>query len=159
MIQTRDVARITRRGSFQLALPPAEAFKLFTAEGERLWVPGWSPDILGDLPQRQGLVFLTGDGAERTIWTVIESDPSAGRVRYSRVTPASRAGIVTVEVTAIDAGCQVDVAYDLTALGQDGAASLDAYSAPLFAEMLEHWRALIQARLATDAPDLKALVA
>lgn len=154
-----EIARITRRGGFRLALPAAEAFKLFTAAGERLWVPGWSPEILGPLPQQPGLVFLTGDGVERTIWTVIESDPGAGRVRYSRVTPASRAGTVTVEVSPAEGGCHVDVAYDLTALGPDGAPSLDAYSPRRFTEMLEHWRALIEDLLARETPDLAALVA
>lgn len=154
-----EIQRITRRGDFRLNLPAALAFKLFTAAGERLWVPDWSPRILGPLPQGPGLVFLTGDGAERTIWTVIESDPASGRVRYSRVTPASRAGTVTVEVKPIEEGCRVDVAYDLTALDPDGAASLDAYAPERFAEMLAHWRALIEDLLARDAPDLAALVA
>ena len=86
--------REIQSGRFALALPKANAFKLFTAEGERLWVPGWAPEILGPLPQATGLVFLTGEGAERTIWTVVESDPARGLVRYSRVTPGSRAGFV-----------------------------------------------------------------
>jgi hypothetical protein len=160
MIGTHDeIARIIRRGGFRLDLPTAEAFKLFTAAGERLWVPGWSPEILGPLPQAPGLVFLTGEGVERTIWTVIESDPARGRARYSRVTPASRAGTVTVEVSPAEGGCHVEVAYDLTALDPDGAASLDAYAPERFAEMLEHWRALIEDLLARDAPDLAALVA
>jgi hypothetical protein len=154
-----DITRITRSGHFRLALPPALAFKLFTAVGERLWVPGWTPEILGPLPQAGGLVFLTGDGAERTIWTVIDSDPVGGRVRYSRVTPASRAGAVTIELAPTGTGCRVEVTYDLTALNADGAAALDAYAPDRFAAMLNHWRELIETMLAKDAPDLAALVA
>ena len=38
-----------------------------TAEGETLWVPGWSPTILGDLPQHPGLVFLTEANGQQVI--------------------------------------------------------------------------------------------
>ena len=41
-------ARSRRQGSFVLPLPPAQAFDLFTAEGERRWVAGWDPEILSD---------------------------------------------------------------------------------------------------------------
>lgn len=134
--------RIRRRGTFDLALPPADAFKLFTAEGEKLWVPGWSPILLGPLPQQPGLVFLAGAGAEHTIWTVIEHDSAAGRVCYSRVTPASRAGIVRVQVTPVASGSLVTVEYDLTALDGEGAA-LQSWSPEYFSAMLEEWRSLI----------------
>ena len=146
--------RIPRRerqqGHIELPLPANEAFKLFTAEGERLWVPGWSPEILGPVPQAPGMVFLTGDGAERTIWTVIASDPVGGMLRYSRVTPALRAGLVEVRLTGEGERSRVEVNYDLTALSSDGEESLEAYSAPRFAEMLETWHALITAFLRSD---------
>lgn len=152
------MAAIARRevqtGRFALDLPMGEAFKLFTAEGERLWVPGWSPEIHGALPQAPGLVFLTGEGDERTIWTVIESDPSRGLVLYSRVTPGSRAGLVRVRVEGEGAHSKVEVTYDLTALSPEGEAALDAYSEVRFAEMLETWQRLIADFLAgEDARD------
>ena len=150
--------RIRQRGRFQIALPPAQAFKLFTAEGERLWVPDWAPEILGPLPQEAGLVFLTGIGTQRTIWTVIESRPADGRVRYSRVTPGSRAGIVSVDVTGADGGSKVVVSYDLTALSADGEAALEAYSPANFAGMMDEWRTMIERMLAASRPDLATLV-
>ena len=153
----RNAARVIQRGCFQIDLPPTEAFKLFTAMGERLWVPGWSPRLLGPIPQQPGLVFLTGTGPDFTIWTVIESDPMAGRVCYSRVTPGSRAGIVNVEVTGVDAGSNVEVAYDLTALTADGEASLQAYSSSNFAHMLDSWKRLVAAMLVHARPALTAL--
>lgn len=136
-------ARIRESGSFRIDLPPDRAFELFTAAGERLWVPGWSPQILGPLPQQPGLVFLTGAGSEFTIWTVIESDPDRGRLRYSRVTPGSRAGIVAVSVVAADGGSEVEVAYDLTALEPNGTNALEPYAPHHFAKMMDEWRSLI----------------
>lgn len=139
--------RETQTGGFELDLPMKDAFKLFTAEGERLWVPGWSPEVLGELPQAPGLVFLTGEGSEHTIWTIIESNPVGGFVRYSRVTPGSRAGLVEVRLAVVGDRTRVDVTYDLTALTPDGEQALTAYSGPRFVEMLEQWRELIAAYL------------
>ena len=142
--------RIRETGRFELRLPLAEAFKLFTAEGERLWVPGWSPEMLAPLPQAPGLVFRTGEGAERTIWTVLESDAATGRLLYSRVTPASRAGLVEVVLSEAGDLTRVQVSYDLTALSPEGEAALDAYRGAKFAEMMNQWRALIAAFLSRD---------
>ena len=139
--------RERQTGHFELTLSVEDAFKLFTAEGERLWVPDWLPEILGEVPQAPGLVFLTGEGAERTIWTVIESDPARGLLLYSRVTPGSRAGLVEVRLTGENGRTRVDVRYDLTALSVEGERSLEAYSAPRFADMLDTWHALITAFL------------
>lgn len=140
--------RVRQSGAFHLPLPPQAAFHLFTAEGEKLWVPGWDPEILGETPQQAGLVFLTGEDEERTIWTVLESDPAVGRVRYSRVTPGSRAGTVEVNIAAEAAGSRIEVTYDLTALSNAGAIALEAYAGNQFTSMLTQWRTLIGQYLA-----------
>lgn len=158
-MQTSSHHRVERRGEFLIAMPEAEALKLFTAAGERLWVPGWDPVILGSLPQHDGLVFLTGSGAEQTIWTVLLSDRDAGLVRYSRVTPGSRAGTVEVVVTAEGAGSRVRVSYDLTALGPDGDQALEAYSDENFAAMMAQWKDLIDRMPADSVTALRTLVA
>lgn len=142
--------REQQSGRFEIDLAFDDAFKLFTAEGERLWVPGWSPEILGPLPQAPGLVFMTGEESERTIWTVLESRPDKGVLRYSRVTPGSRAGLVEVRLEPTGDRTRVQVTYDLTALSPDGERDLEAYSAPRFAEMLENWQALIAEFLTAD---------
>ena len=136
-------ARISRTGSFSLPVSVEEAFPLFTAEGESRWVPGWAPDILGDLPQQPGLVFLTESGGDRTIWTVLVSDEAAGRLLYSRVTPGRHAGTVEVRLEPDGAGTRVAVTYAMTALPPAGAEALDPYSEANFRDMLEDWRALI----------------
>lgn len=143
-------ARITVFGSFHLDLTSDDAFNLFTAAGERLWVPGWSPRILGSLPQAPGLVFLTGDDADSTIWTVVTSDRVSSLVCYSRVTPGSQAGIVTVTMNKAAEGCQVTVSYDMTALSSRGAANLHQYSPDRFTTMLGEWQRLITAFLRKD---------
>lgn len=142
----RDVRRVQRAGSFSLPMNAASAFPLFTAEGERHWVPGWSPEMLGDA-QEPGMVFLTGTDDERTIWTVLESDQAALRHRYSRVTPGSRAGIVEVKLTEDGPNCRVHVRYDLTALPGAPESALDGYSQDSFDAMMVAWRSMIEQQL------------
>ena len=87
-----DVLSVERSGKFHVDVPPEDAFPLFTAPGERLWVPGWDPVILGGWDGlERGTVWLTGDGEDRTIWLVVDYDPESFHARYARITPASRA--------------------------------------------------------------------
>ena len=152
MTSDQSPLRIANSGSFELALSPHEAFDLFTAEGERLWVPGWSPTILGELPQHPGLVFLTEASGRQTIWTVIDSDWAALRHCYSRVTPGVSAGTVEVQICPTESGSEVIVSYDLTALSPEGEAVLEGYADPHFAEMMGVWRSLVEAMLASQEP-------
>ena len=135
-------SRVQASGSFKLPVSPGDAFDLFTAAGERLWVPGWSPRFFGQAePQKSGLVFETGEGANATIWVVLESDRKSGRLKYARITPGSRAGTVEVCLTSSGRETQVSVAYDLTALSAD-AGDLEQYSPARFRAMMEEWRTL-----------------
>jgi hypothetical protein len=102
--------------SFNIALAPEHALKLFTPAGERAWAAHWDPHFPagesgdGAVP---GTVFLTGD----THWVVIDRD--ADRVRYARVTPGVRAGTVEVRLVADGEGTRADVTYDITAIAPD----------------------------------------
>jgi hypothetical protein len=143
--------RVRSTGGFELPLPAVEAFDLFTAKGEQRWIPGWSPEILGQLPQHPGLVFLTEAHGHATIWTVIESDPEALCHRYSRVTPGHTAGTVEVRLRPAGSACSVSVSYDMTALADDHAAALAPYTGEAFQAMLADWQALILAAIGREA--------
>jgi hypothetical protein len=139
-------AYIEVAGTLRVAAPPAEAFRYFTPDGERLWVPGWEPEYLHPLDGAlgEGLTFRTRHGGEETLWMVSRcADPY--EVDYVRVTPRSRIGIVSVRLTAVGAaGSDVAVAYRLTALSPSAGATLDAFAAA-FPEYLSSWERSINA--------------
>ena len=157
-MQVRSHQRVRRQGEFVIDLRRADAFKLFTAAGERLWVPGWDPNLLGALPQHDGLVFLTVNGSDQTIWTVLSSNIDAGHVRYSRVTPGVSAGIVEVAATSEGEGTRVRVSYDLTALTPEDEEALEPYSEENFAAMMKRWKELIDGMPAKSVATLATLV-
>lgn len=144
-------ARIHARHTIQIALAPDDAFALFTPAGEERWVDGWAPLYVhpADGRTEAGMVFETGEGDERTVWMLLDLDAAAHRVRYARVTPASRTGTVEVACTAIGAArTQVTVTYLLTALSEAGATMLEGFEGARFAAMIDGWRTQIERHLA-----------
>lgn len=138
-----------RHHEFDLPLPPDAAFPLFTPRGEESWVPGWRPEYLdpADGETRAEMVFLTGEGAGRTIWTCLAFDPAHHHARYLRVTPATRLAFVDVQCRARGQGSRVAVSYRYLPLTGAGNAEIAGITETSFAAMIDGWRDLILARL------------
>jgi hypothetical protein len=124
-------------------------FPLCTSIGEKSWVKGCDPEFLypADGETREGMVFRTSHNDEVTLWTCIEWNPSAYRVRYVRVAPSSRFGFVDVACRA-DHETQVTVTYTLTALSPAGESYLESLTEATFREMIESWKTAISRQLA-----------
>ena len=136
--------RVVLSDAFELPLARRAAFRLFTARGEELWVPGWEPRFpvptADDL--EVGTVWQTLDDDGRpTTWIVLECGLGS-RVRYARVAEAWTAGTVTVVLADAPGGCRVTVEYDLTALVPDAAAELARF-ADDYPAYLGSWRRAI----------------
>jgi hypothetical protein len=87
-------------GHIQVALPPSEAFRLFTPLGEQDWVPGWQPHFPAPAADdtEPGTVFETSAHGHHTIWLVTGRQPGE-RISYARVTPGGLAGSVTISIS------------------------------------------------------------
>ena len=129
-------------GRVEVAAAPAAAFEFFTPEGERLWVPGWEPEYLhpADGGLAQGLAFRTLHGGEMTLWLVSRYDRAAGALEYVRVTPGSRMGTVSVQLSAAAGGdtTVASISYRLTSLSPEGDRALESFATG-FTEMLAEW--------------------
>lgn len=138
--------RVELNGSLELELPPDAAFPLFTALGEREWVPGWDPELVypesGELEENQ--VFVTGSGAERTEWFVARLDRAGREVSYIRTTPPSRVARVDVAVRPRGEGSVVTVTYLWTALSAEGRRIIRE-QAHGYDQMLREWQRLLEA--------------
>jgi hypothetical protein len=141
---------VSRSHEITIDAPIADVFPLFTPAGEELWVEGWKPDYLhpDSGETRRGMIFTTGQGAERTIWSVADYDPERHVARYVRVTPASRFGYV--DIACEPAGTtrtRVRVAYTYTALTESGNGFIERFTEESYRQMIEEWRELIGAYL------------
>jgi hypothetical protein len=144
---TKTMCRATE---ITVDLPPEQAMALFTAEGERRWADGWDPHY--PEPGRRegpGAVFTTEHGGHETTWVMVDQGPEG--VRYARVTEATSAGTVAVDVVGTrDGSTQVRVTYDLTATSSAGEDWLDAFDAHYDAAIAE-WATEIAAALQRPA--------
>jgi hypothetical protein len=141
-------------GRITIPVAPAGAFRYFTPEGERRWVPGWNPEYLHppDGSLAEGLAFRTGHGGEETIWLVTRCNPAAGVIEYVRITAGSRIGTVSVSVAAAGKGAtEATVTYRLTSISPAGDSTLESFEAG-FARMLADWETRIGYALNGDTP-------
>ncbi len=140
-----DATTIARTGSFELEMSPEEALPLFTAPGEKLWIPIWDPVVLNGDGYEKGSAFVTSHHGHTTYWLVMDYDTDARRALYARVTPDRDMGTVGVSIEANDAGgSTVNVAYQLTALSPTGNENLqESFTEAKYAEMMEEWRSMI----------------
>jgi hypothetical protein len=140
-------ARLT--GVIEVALPSAEAFRLFTPRGEESWVHGWQPAFPVETPDdtEPGTVFETSaHGTQPTVWVVTDRQPGQ-RISYARVTPGDRAGTVAVELRPAAGGhSEVTVTYELTALNGRSADALREF-ADGYPAYLQSWQDAISAWL------------
>ena len=139
------MSRQVATGTFELAMPAAEAIDYFTPEGERSWAPGWDPYYPdGEASETPGTVFTTDAGHGVTVWVIQEIDRTACTASYTRVTPGLHAG--TVRVRCLDRAhrCIVEVTYDMTMLPGAGPAALDAYRREPFDSMLRDWATAVE---------------
>jgi len=136
---------ITRSGSFDLDMTPDAALPLFTAPGEKLWIPTWEPMILNGDGFEKGTVFVTAHAGHKTYWHVMDYDTGLHHALYVRVTPGVDTGTVDVSLVPNESGgSTVTVSYQLTSLSTAGSTLLQKnYSAEKYAQMMEEWRSMI----------------
>jgi hypothetical protein len=145
-VTTTSGAQRRLTGRLTVALPPDQAFRLFTPRGEQDWADQWKPQFpapaLDDTAP--GTVFETHAHDQTTIWVVVAR--TWGRcVCYARVIPHVNAGTVTVTLDDAAGHSDVTVTYELTAL-TNAADDLDEFAAR-YPAFLQSWQDAIAASL------------
>jgi hypothetical protein len=130
-------------GAFTLAVPPEEAFPLFSPLGERLWVPGWDPELLHPpgASWERGLVFRTAEGRGEAVWIVTALDRQRHEVEYHRVEAGRYVARVTVHCRPhASRQTEVHVSYLFVGLSEPGNEDVAAMSPQLYQEKMRRWQ-------------------
>lgn len=117
-------------------------FKLFTPEGERLWVAGWDPQFYFPDNEKtcEGTVFTTESEKRKTVWTCVRFDTENYSVQYVRTTIGSDTAIVSVKCNQIGNNkTEAEVSYDFTSLSVEGNKHLEKYTAEYFIDYINSW--------------------
>ena len=139
---------ISRTKAFEIALPIAELFPLFSPEGEKNWVPGWDyKNVMGATELSEDYVFLTrthDHGTTDAIWIVKKYEPQSHFVQFYKIEPADKIGVVTVECTELEAErTRVQVTYKYMALSATGETFLSEFSESAYEQFIHEWQTLL----------------
>lgn len=152
---TRERLHVEMTGVVPMALPLAEAFPLFGAEGERRWAAGWDPRYVypTDSHPGEGLVFqTTKEGAGTATWVQTRHEPDTGVASYVYVIPDHHTAMVDVRVTPDgDSSSRASVRYRMTSLSPDADDFVRAFGED-FEDFMAHWAEAIQRHVVEGVP-------
>jgi hypothetical protein len=143
---------MTLVGDLHVPVPIGQAFRLFTAIGERDWVDGWRPSFPEPVEDDAavGTVFQTDAQGQHVTWIVVDRDGDR-RIRYARVAAGRDAGTVEVRLEPADGHTKVTVAYRITALTPEGERWLRDFTAK-YPAFLRSWETAIGDHLDRRVP-------
>ena len=139
---------ISHTKAFEMAIPIADLFPLFSPEGEKHWVPGWDyENVMGTTELSEDYVFLTKShdhGTKDAIWIVKRYDPKLHIVQFYKVEPEDKIGLVTVRCTELEAErTKVQVTYKYVALSATAEVFVSAFSENAYEEFIGEWQTLL----------------
>ena len=142
------MSTIKHSASFEIDQTIEVLFPLFSAEGEKLWVPGWDYENVmasGDL--HEDYIFLTKNhdhASTDAIWLVKRYEPETYLVQFYKVEPEDKVGIVTVQCEKIDQDLtQVEVSYEYVGLSKKGNEFIAGFSATVYEAFIGEWKELL----------------
>jgi len=141
--------RIKHSADFQIAQPAEILFPLFSAEGEKYWVPGWDyTNVMGTTDLHEDYVFITGDhdhAASDAIWLVKRHQPSNYLVEFYKVEPKDKVGIITVQCRALsETNTNVNVTYEYIALSDKGTEFIRSFTSQEYENFIGEWQQLLE---------------
>ena len=139
---------VTHTKSFEMAVPVAQLFPLFSPEGEKLWVPGWDyQNVMGTTELSEDYVFVTkahDHSSETAVWIVKKYEPDNYYIQFYRVEAGEKVGIVTVACTELAAAeTNVAVTYEYVALSAVGEKFIEGFTAEFYRTFIDEWETLL----------------
>ena len=135
-------ASVEFTGELAVALPIDGAFELFSPLGEKLWVPGWDPELLHPpgASWERGLIFRTREEKGDAVWIVTDLDHAAHRVEYHRVEAGRYLARVRVQCArAAERQTRVTVSYAFVGLSPDGNAEIARMTPGDYVDKMQRW--------------------
>jgi hypothetical protein len=140
---------VKHSATFRINQPAEVLFPLFSAEGEKLWVPGWDyVSVTGSTELHEDYVFLTKShdhAGTDAIWIVKRHEPDNFFVQFYRVEPEEKVGVVSVRCIPIEKQLtDIEVTYQYTALGKKGEEFIEVFTATHYREFIGQWKRLLE---------------
>ena len=117
-------------------------FELFSPLGEKLWVPGWNPELLHPpgVSWARGLIFRTQEERGEAVWVVTTLEREAHQVEYHRVESGRYVARVRVAcIAGANGETQVATTYFFVGLSPAGNADIALMTKELYVEKMRRW--------------------
>ena len=139
------MSKVKHSASFEIDQPVAELFPLFSAEGEKSWVPGWEyENIMGGTVLYEGYVFLTKNhdhAAADAVWIVKKYDPDDYLVQFYKIEPNEKIGVIEVKCFQLDkTRTKVQVAYEYIGLSRKGSDFIANFTQSGYDGYIAEWK-------------------
>jgi hypothetical protein len=133
----------------QISQPVEVLFPLFSAEGEKHWVPGWDyKNIMGGTDLHENYIFITENhdhAASDAIWLVKKHVPDNYFVEFYKVEPEEKVGIISVKCNSISGSeTNVSVSYEYIALSEKGREFVANFTSEKYKEFIGEWKRLLE---------------
>jgi hypothetical protein len=142
------MSTIKHTASFEINQPAKELFPLFSAEGEKLWVPGWGyENIMGVTDLHEDYVFVTRShdhAATDAIWIVKRYEPEDYLVQFYKVEPGEKIGVIEVKCFKLsEIRTKVQVTYEYIGLSAAGNRFVSNFSEADYNAFIAEWESLL----------------
>ena len=142
--------RVRHSADFQLDQPADILFPLFSAEGEKLWVPGWDyENVMGSDDLYEDYIFLTENhdhATSKAIWLVKRHKPGEYLIEFYKVEPEEKVGVITIKCSALsEAKTNVSVTYEYIALSEKGNDFISSFTSQVYKDFIGEWPQLLEA--------------
>ena len=133
---------------FTMDQPIEVLFPLFSAEGEKLWVPDWDyENVMGYNDLHEDYVFITqthDHASSDAIWLVKRYDPDNYFVQFYKVEPEDKVGIISVQCVQIDESkTEVDVTYHYIGISEKGNEFIKHFTSEEYTKFIGEWERLL----------------
>jgi len=149
------MSTVRHTANFRIDQPIEILFPLFSAEGEKLWVPGWDyENIMGSDELHEDYVFLTkhhDHASTDAVWLVKRYEPESYLVQFYKVEPEDKVGIITVRCIKINKCLtQVEVSYEYIGLSEKGDTFIEGFTSAEYEEFIAEWNRLLVTYFESD---------
>ncbi len=141
--------------SFEIAQPVDKLFPLFSAEGEKLWVPGWDyENIMESTDLHEDYVFVTTDhdhASEKAVWIVKSYKPDSHLIELYKVEAKNKVGVIKIQCESKgEMLTEVEVTYSYIGLSDEGNQFVSQFTNSKYSEFIEEWKELLDKHFAAD---------
>ncbi len=142
------MSAIKHTSAFIIDQPIDILFPLFSAEGEKLWVPGWTyENIMGSTELHEDYVFLTANhdhATTKAIWLVKAYNPESSFVQFYKVEPENKVGIISVQCMKMsNTTTEVEVSYEYIGLSKEGNDFIEGFTSLKYNAFIDEWKDLL----------------